>query len=240
VTSAVSGLLDGAEAVLFDLDDTLLDYATARDRGIRAWVAEVDAGRHGGEAVRVWRELEEHHFRRYSAGEVTFDEQRRERLRAFWPHLSGAADDELDQAFSAYFAHTEAAWAPVPGAVDTVRELSRRLTVGVLTNGQAELQARKLQVLGLAEVPLFASSELPAPKPDVRAYEAACTELGVAAFRTVMVGDDLINDVEGPMYAGLRSIWFCREARTETSRGSSSPCPRVPAAIVTDLRQLLA
>ena len=39
------GLLDGVEAVLFDLGDTLLDYLTARDAGIRAWVQQVDAAR---------------------------------------------------------------------------------------------------------------------------------------------------------------------------------------------------
>ena len=98
------GLLDGADAVLFDLDDTLLDYSTARDAGIRAWVQQVDAARHPADAVRVWRELEERHFRRYSQGEVSFDEQRRARLRAFWPHLSEAVDAELDQAFAASLA----------------------------------------------------------------------------------------------------------------------------------------
>ena len=84
-------------------------------------------------------------------------------------------------------------------------------------------------MLGLAEVPLFASSELPAPKPDVRAYEAACTELGSAPFRTVMVGDDLTNDVEGAMLAGLRAVWFTRGAdRT------------APTPVISDLRELLA
>jgi len=223
------GHLQGADAVLFDLDDTLLDYSTARDAGIRAWVQEVDADRHPGDAVRAWRELEEHHFRRYSAGEVSFDEQRRARLRAFWPHLSDAGDDELDRAFAAYFVHTEAAWAPVPGAVETVKALAARMPVGVLTNGHVELQARKLRVLGIPDVPLFASSELPAPKPDVRAFEAACTELGAAPLRTVMVGDDLTNDVEGAMLAGLRAVWFCRGAA-----GTS------PAPVISDLRELLA
>lgn len=223
------GLLDGAEGVLFDLDDTLLDYATARDTAIRAWVQEVDAARDTGDAIRVWRELEEHHFRRYSSGEVSFDQQRRARVRDFWPHLSQAADEELDRAFAAYFAHTEAAWSPVPGAVETVKTLAATLAVGVLTNGNVELQARKLRVLGLSELPLFASSELPAPKPDVRAYEAACTELGTAPSRTVMVGDDLTNDVEGAMLAGLRAVWFCR--------GVAGPCP---APVVADLRELLA
>ncbi len=223
------GLLDGADAVLFDLDDTLLDYSTARDAGVRAWVREVDATRHAGDAVRIWRELEEHHFRRYSSGEVSFHEQRRARLRAFWPHLSEAADDEVDRAFAAYFTHTEAAWSPVPAAVETVTALAARTPVGVLTNGHVELQARKLRVLGLEGLPLFASSELPAPKPDVRAYEAACTGLGSSPFRTVMVGDDLTNDVEGAMLAGLRAVWFNRGA----DRTSSAP-------VISDLRELLA
>jgi putative hydrolase of the HAD superfamily len=223
------GLLVGADAVLFDLDDTLLDYSNARDAGVRAWVQEVDAARPRGDAVHVWRELEELHFRRYSAGEVSFEEQRRARLRAFWPHLESAADDVLDCAFADYFAHTEAAWTPVPGAVEAVKEIVRRMPVGVLTNGQTELQARKLHVLGLDHVPLFASSDLPAPKPDVRAYEAACKELGPAPFRTVMVGDDIANDIEGALLAGLRAIWFPRGAH------GASPVP-----VISDLRELLA
>jgi putative hydrolase of the HAD superfamily len=109
-----------------------------------------------------------------------------------------------------------------------VTALAVRMPVGILTNGNAELQARKLRVLGLAQVPLFASSELPAPKPDVRAYEAACTGLGSAPFRTVMVGDDLPNDVEGALLAGLKAVWFTRGAdRT------------APVPVIADLRELL-
>ena len=103
------GLLDGADAVLFDLDDTLLDYSAARDAGIRTWMQELDAARHATDAVRRWRELEEHHFRRYSQGEVTFQEQRRARMRAFRVDLGEAPDDVLDRAFVEYIAHTEAA-----------------------------------------------------------------------------------------------------------------------------------
>ena len=230
------GLLDGADAVLFDLDDTLLDYSAARDAGILTWVQEVEAARHATDVVRRWRELEEHHFRRYSQGEVTFQEQRRARMRAFRDDLGEAPDEVLDRAFVEYIAHTEAAWAPVPGAVETVRAVAARVQVAVLTNGPVELQARKLATLGLGDLALFASSELPAPKPDVRAYEAACTELGVLPARTVMVGDDLTNDVEGALYAGLRSVWFCRIGGRETW----PVAPSRAVSVVTDLRELLS
>jgi putative hydrolase of the HAD superfamily len=102
------------------------------------------------------------------------------------------------------------------------------MPVGVLTNGHHAMQARKLRMLGLDGVPLFASSELVAPKPDARAYEAACTGLGVPMDRTVMVGDDITNDVQGALLAGLSAVWFDR------GRGGT-----VAAPAVTDLRQLL-
>lgn len=226
-TLGVVKLLAGADAVLFDLDDTLLEYTQARDAGFLRWLAELDATR-PGDPLREWQDLEDHHFRRYSAGEITFSEQRRERLRAFWPRLRDATDVELDGLYETFVAHMETAWAPVPHAADVVRAVAEHALVGILTNGHHEMQTRKLALLGLEDLPLYASSALPAAKPDVRAYEAACSDLGVAPLRTVMVGDDILNDVEGAMLAGLRAIWFDR------GRGGT-----VPAPSITDLRQLL-
>lgn len=221
------GALTGAEAVLFDLDDTLLDYSAARDAGFLSWLAERDPSR-PKEHLAEWQTLEDVHFRRYSAGELSFGEQRRARLRAFWPHLGTVADVELDEVYEGYVVHMEAAWRPVPHAHDVVRAIAERVPVGILTNGHASMQVRKLAMLGLDDLPLFASSELVAPKPDGRAYEAACTGLGVAPARTVMVGDDLVNDVEGALAAGLGAVWVDR------GRGGAATCP-----VVTDLRQLL-
>ncbi len=222
------GPLDAAEAVLFDLDDTLLDYTAARDAGFATWIAERDPAR-SPDDLAEWQVLEDRHFRRYSAGEISFGEQRRARLRAFWPHLGVAPEAELDEMYQTYVVHMEAAWSAVPHAAEVVRALAARMPVGVLTNGHHAMQARKLRLLGLEGVALFASSELVAPKPDARAYEAACTGLGVPTTRTVMVGDDIINDVQGALLAGLSAVWFDR------GRGGT-----VAAPTVTDLRQLLA
>lgn len=222
------GPLADAEAVLFDLDDTLLDYTAARDAGFATWIAERDPAR-SPDDLSEWQVLEDRHFRRYSAGEISFGEQRRARLRAFWPQLSGAPEAELDEVYETYVVHMEAAWAAVPHAAEVVQALAARMPVGVLTNGYHAMQLRKLRLLGLEAIPLFASSELVAPKPDARAYEAACTGLGAPPDRTVMVGDDIVNDVQGALLAGLSAVWFDR------GRGGTVDGPRV-----TDLRALLA
>ena len=126
------GPLADAEAVLFDLDDTLLDYTAARDAGFATWIAERDPAR-SPDDLSEWQVLEDRHFRRYSAGEISFGEQRRARLRAFWPQLSGAPEAELDEVYETYVVHMEAAWAAVPHAAEVVQALAARMPVGVLT-----------------------------------------------------------------------------------------------------------
>ena len=56
-------------------------------------------------------------------------------------------------------------------------------------------------------------------KPAAEFFQAANRELGVSAEQTLMVGDDLINDVEGATAAGMRAAWICRssEVREETA-----------------------
>ena len=238
-------------AVLFDLDDTLLEYGIARDRGVVAWVASVDPGRVAryGEAelARRWLELERHHFARYSAGELTFAEQRRERIRAFWPERFDD-DAATDAAFDDYLTCTAASWAPVPGVVETVTALAERLPVGVLTNGHPSIQQAKLDRLGLGWARLFASADLPAPKPHRLAFWTACEALGVTPSQTViMVGDDPTNDIAGARDAGLGAIWFRRDgdvlAGAFLSAGGSRPAAGTvdsPVPTITDLRQLLS
>ena len=41
-------------------------------------------------------------------------------------------------------------------------------------------------------------------------FQAAMQEMGVSAEQTLMVGDDLINDVQGATAAGMRAAWIRR------------------------------
>ncbi len=63
------------------------------------------------------------------------------------------------------------------------RVRARGLRVGVLTNGDAEHQALKLDLVGLTAAVdvLVSSSTLSASKPDPRAFREACDLLGSAS-----------------------------------------------------------
>lgn len=90
---------------------------------------------------------------------------------------------------------------------DCLPRLARRMTLGSLTNGAAELDA-----IGLAQhfSVSLAAHELGRAKPDPGVFLAACDALGLAPPEVAYVGDDLLLDVAGAQRAGLTAVWMNR------------------------------
>ncbi|WP_426404319.1 HAD family hydrolase [Streptomyces sp. R-07] len=221
-------------AVLWDVDDTLFDYATADTVGMRDHLAAeglLDGFGSAEAALDRWRELTALHWRRFEAGGVDFREQRRERVRDFLgePALTGI---EADAWFERYLAHYEAAWELFPDALPVLDLLARDYRHGILSNSSIHNQDRKLRLLGVRDrfEAVLCAAELGFAKPAPEAFHAACTALGLPPHQVAYVGDQPDIDARGALEAGLRGIWLDRAGtggRPELKR-------------ITDLHQLPA
>ncbi len=60
---------------------------------------------------------------------------------------------------------------------------------------------------------LVISSEVGYRKPHGRFYEVACERLGVEPPRVLCIGDDLVNDVQGALRAGLQAVLLDRDGQ---------------------------
>ncbi len=196
-------------AVLFDLDDTLVDQKSAAGEAVTAWAAE-----HGitdGDVSQRWARISEVHYARYQRREVTFAEQRWDRVREF---LAIDVDNQqADEIFSGYHERYEAGWTTFDDTVPALRRArAAGLAVALLTNGDEGHQRLKLNKLGLADEidVLIASSMLPAGKPDPRAFRCAVERINVDANQALMIGDSLENDVRGALSAGLDAVLLDR------------------------------
>jgi putative hydrolase of the HAD superfamily len=95
-----------------------------------------------------------------------------------------------------------------------VRRVLQRLRrdgwrLAILTNGDPDLQRRKIEALGLSQLVhcvLYAEQYVACGKPHPEAFRAAANELHVPRSRCVHVGDDPECDVAGARAAGLRAI----------------------------------
>ena len=194
-------------AVLFDLDNTLLDTAGVERR---RWAHVVPLLR------TAHPELDEPtlaaRYRAFSAGrrEVDLglrehDEFRRDRLA----HALEPWGRPIAPLVREYLALSNAladTIAPVPGHDETLRAArSAGLAVGILTNGPAAWQRRKLELTGIGDAvdAIAISAELGVAKPDPAAFHRACELLGVAPADTAMVGDSEPFDIAGARAAGL-------------------------------------
>jgi putative hydrolase of the HAD superfamily len=221
----VPSVPDDVSAVVFDLDGTLLDHRRSTRAGLTRWLAGF--GTDWSERIeQAWFAAEEEHFGAWRRGEITHDEQRRRRLRAFLPAVGRpvGSDEELDEVFRSYLDAYRQSWVgydDVNAAVDGVQ--ARGLRTAVLTNGARELQEAKLAHLGLLGRigPVVCAADIGVAKPHPDAFAQLCDRLGLAPREVLYVGDEHAVDVLGARAAGLRAVLIDRgqaEPVTETER----------------------
>ncbi|MGW7051004.1 HAD family hydrolase [Streptomyces sp. NPDC054887] len=201
-------------AVVWDIDDTIFDYATADTAGMRAHLAAeglLDGSESVERALGRWREATTLHWDRFAAGQAGFEEQRRDRVRSFLgrPRL---ADDAADAWFQRYVAHYEAAWKLFPDTVPVLDVLAADYRHAVLSNSSVRNQDRKLRILGVRDrfEVLLCAAELGFSKPAAEAFHAACEALALPPHEVAYVGDQPDIDARGAVDAGLVGIWLDR------------------------------
>lgn len=167
--------------------------------------------------TRAWFRIEQANYDRFLAKGLSFEEQRRERLREFLPLVGIAVprtNGELDELFAKYLQSYEEAWTAFPEAVTTVRVVrAMGLPVAVVTNGNHNQQSSKISRIGLEGLldGIFSSELMNHAKPEPEAFTAPCQSLNVLPSETLYVGDNYRVDVEGARNAGLRALHLDRE-----------------------------
>jgi len=211
------------DAVLFDLDDTLCRYrrsggallSVAFERtGLEPFIAaEEYYGRYPEflEASESMRDLRERCFAAIAAEKGRDPAEGRAVARAYAEERDHGNVERL------------------PG-VDTALSACSDLPVGLVTNGGPEMQARKLETTGLAnvfDVVVHAGYDTPA-KPNPEPFEAALSALSARPDRSCFLGNSLRSDVAGANAAGLRSVWLAEGE-------GATPDPFEPDHVISDL-----
>ncbi|MEU8123403.1 HAD family hydrolase [Spirillospora sp. NPDC049024] len=200
------------EAVLWDVDDTLFDFTGSERTGLLRHF-EAEGLPSDQAALNRWHQITTSEYRRLAAGELTYEQQRRTRVRRFMDRP--LSDTEADAWYDRYEALFEAAWSAFPDVAAALDALPHRK--GILSNSSTVHQERRLTALGLRhhfEV-LLCSDRLGHAKPDPVAFQAACTALNLPPAAVAYVGDKLDIDAVGAHNAGLHAIWLDR-AETAT------------------------
>lgn len=203
-------------AVLFDLDNTLFDHSASARAGVDAFLRHLGTD-HSEKLTRSWFEIEQVSYDRFLTQGLSFQEQRRERLRQFLPLTRlpvPQTDTGLDELFAIYLQNYEEAWTAFPDAAPALRSLrDSGITVGIITNGNHDQQTGKIKRIGLEPLldRIFSSELTGHAKPATEAFLLPCESLQLSPAQALYVGDNYRVDIEGARNSGLQAIHLDRK-----------------------------
>lgn len=182
-----------ARLALFDLDGTLVD----RDTAFATAVAGLCVDLNFGPETETWMRAE--FADRANPGDLA-------RMRHIFDLTEPVS--ELWQAYVTRMAAAVSCRRAVHEGLAGLRAVG--WTIGIVTNGRADIQHAKLTATGLAELVdgIAASGDIGVRKPDPRLFELAAERCRAALPTGTMIGDDPARDIGGGHAAGMRTIWL--------------------------------
>lgn len=231
------------KAILFDLDDTILDFDSGADPCWRdvcgqfaAEVEGISAGqlRSAIDDCRRWFWSDPERHRR---GRLNMPAARQEIVTVALSRLGVEAPGLAARIAGAYSATRAETLRLLPGAIEALKALrSLGIKLALVTNGDAAEQRAKIERFDLA--PLFdcivIEGEFGAGKPDEQVYRHVLAQLEVRPGEAWMVGDNLEWDVAAAQSVGMLGIW-CDAAGTGLPASSAI----VPDRIIRTLAELV-
>ncbi len=195
--------------ITFDLDDTLWDNVPviiSAEASMRDWLA-THASKVGELPLEHFASLRQQVLERHPELKHRIS-LLRHRVLALAFEEAGYPQPEATQmadvCFEA-FIHARHQLTPFPEAEPMLQTLREHFLLGVITNGNADVQR-----VGLAHYFHFAlrAEDIGIAKPDARLFQEALQRGGVDASAAVHVGDHPGDDIAGAQQAGLRAVWF--------------------------------
>ncbi|PEW86292.1 2-haloalkanoic acid dehalogenase [Bacillus cereus] len=192
------------KAMLFDLDDTLLDRDKAVDKLFLFVLEKCYEDVSDTVKNNMLQKFKEYDKREYGISDKTivleslFNEfAPKYRL----PH--NYIQDFWNENFPKCFSIDQ-------NTIHFLNHIKRHFKIGIITNGSTHRQKAKIINTNLNNYfdTIIISEEVGLSKPDKRIFELALNKLNVQPENTLFVGDDLERDIAGCQNANIKGVWF--------------------------------
>jgi len=188
------------KAILFDLDNTILDRTRTFGGFARSFIENYF--NHIETTEDIYHTLIERDQDGYKDKNELFAE-----MRDLLPWSRTPSVSELMDFYSSEYVKNAVF---MDRAEEVLLHLRNKYKVGLITNGKTSIQYGKIDRLGIrGELDLIlVSEEAGFKKPDPRIFELALHRLRLLPEECIYIGDHPVNDMEGAAKIGMSTIWI--------------------------------
>ena len=196
------------DAILLDLDDTILDFGKAEAAAISKTF--VDLGIEPTEALlRRYSEINLSQWEAMERGELTRERVLLRRFELLFEELGFETDIQACE--DRYRAYLGVGHYFIEGAEELLAYLAPKYRLYIASNGVAETQYSRLKSAAIGHYfdEIFISETTGFHKPEKGYFDYCFARIpNFDPSRTLMIGDSLTGDILGGNNAGIHTCWF--------------------------------
>lgn len=204
--------------VIFDLDDTLIDFAATRQVAHGELAQLLDGeGIDSGAFLRACTQVDRPLFSLFEQGKLTRQEYRLRRFAEPFGLIGLAPKDDLVSRLNTLFMNcvndSPLLFDDVLPVLTALR--ARGVATAILTNGPSDGQRRKLKATGLDQLVdhVAIGEEIGASKPSTQAFHKVVERFPFPPAEALMIGDSPELDYDAALKAGLMALLLDRHER---------------------------
>ncbi len=201
--------------LLWDMDETLLNFAAAERAAINALFQEFGFGECSDAMLERYSKINRSYWERLERKELTKPEILVGRFRDFFEAegLDSTVAAEFNEKYQLSLGDTIVFR---DDSYNIVKSLRGKVKQYVVSNGTIAAQTKKLRLSGFGELMdgVFLSEDLGVEKPDILFFKKVFEKIHPEDKSQVMiVGDSLTSDIQGGNNAGIITCWYNPEQK---------------------------
>ena len=194
--------------ILFDLDDTLLDFKKSEAYALSKTLTELDVN-HDETAVARYSEINQQMWKLLEKGELTRQEVLTKRFELFFEEIGVQKDAFVTKQM--YEQNLSKGHYFIDGAENLLKNLYEYYDLYLVSNGTLHVQQGRIGSSGIKKYfkNIFISEQIGFVKPQKEFFDKVTEVIpNYNPDETVIVGDSLSSDIKGGNNAGIKTVWY--------------------------------
>lgn len=196
------------QSVLFDLDDTILDFKKAERTALCKTLRKLGV-EPTDYIIKQYSKYNLSQWKRLERGEITRSQVKVNRYRLLFDELG--LDFSPQEATAIYENNLCVGHYFIDGAPEVLEELYQDYDLYLVSNGTKRVQDGRLASAGIVGYfkDIFISETIGYNKPSKEFFDSCFSNIpGFRKEKTVIIGDSLTSDILGGKNAGIKTVWF--------------------------------